>query len=214
MEGSWCSARHKKSAPVNIWSREHGRTQTSDALVKQSTSSTLPSSFPALPLCLVCPSAVQKGQWQRKALCMQSLVLHHSLCWRSLPPQDGFFRCPSDWPCVDDAFVKEHKGWCWRMESSILKILALITGRHDVYSCSVLFLPALLSCARMPANLEQLLLLRHQRSGLKCKREGLICKLPLMVWCKSTVILRTGSERVRRGGCCEGKSSESWKSRE
>lgn len=103
---------------------------------------------------------------------------------------------PHDWPCVE-AFVGEWKGWCWRMESNILKTLALLylalwhTGMMGKVSVSYP-LPTLLSCARTPANLEQLLLLHDQRSGLRWKWEGLRYKGSLKVWCKSNMTLKAG----------------------
>lgn len=76
-------------------------------------------------------------------------------------------------------------------------------------SCS---LPTLLSCARMPTNLEQLLLLHRGRSGLKYKWEELTYKVSVMVWCKSKMIPLGRSERVEMGGM-QGESSGNWKSR-
>lgn len=65
-------------------------------------------------------------------------------------------------------------------------------------SCS---LPTLLSCARMPTNLEQLLLLHRGRSGLKYKWEELTYKVSVMVWCKSKMIPRAGLTGWRWVGC-------------
>lgn len=85
------------------------------------------------------------------------------------------------------------------LEDAGAPLPALMTDRRDMYSSSGLSPPNLLPYAGMSASLEQLLLLHGQRSGLKCKREGLIRTLLLKVLYGSWPGLRAGSERVQMG---------------